>query len=232
MGVRAAEVAESSRLTRPHVADGTLEALKWLALVLMTGDHVNKFLFHESLPFAFEAARLVMPLFGIILAYNLARPGALASGAYVRTMRRLAFFGALASPFHLALNGYWPLNVLWMLFLVTAICCCIERNSPVMRGLALALFVVAGAFVEFWWFGMLFCIAAWYYFRQPSWTALVAACIGLCSLTIVNQNWWALAAIPLILLAPHFDARLPRLRWAFYGFYPAHLAVLSILLFR
>ena len=25
-----------------HVPDGTVEALKWLALALMTGDHVNK----------------------------------------------------------------------------------------------------------------------------------------------------------------------------------------------
>lgn len=232
MAVTAAQASASARLPRLCVANGTLEALKWFALVLMAGDHVNKHLFHESLPFLYEAARVVMPLFGVILAYNLARPGAMAAGAYIRTMKRLAFFAALASPFYLALNGLWPLNVLWMLFLVTAVCFCIERNTPRLRMLALLLFGIGGAFVEFWWFGMLFCIAAWSYCRSPSWRALILAVVGLCSLTVVNQNWWALAVVPLILLAPNFNAHVPRLRWAFYSFYPAHLVVLLILLHR
>jgi hypothetical protein len=232
MAVTAAQASASASLPRLCVANGTLEALKWFALVLMTGDHVNKHLFHESLPFVYEAARVVMPLFGVILAYNLARPGAMAAGVYVRTMKRLAFFAALASPFYLGLNGLWPLNVLWMLFLVTAICWCIERNTPRLRALALLLFGIGGVFVEFWWFGMLFCIAVWSYCRSPSWSALILAVVGLCSLTVVNQNWWALAVVPLILLAPILDAHVPRLRWAFYSFYPAHLLVLLIVVHR
>jgi hypothetical protein len=32
-----------------HFSDGTLEALKWLGLILMTGDHVNKYLFNATL---------------------------------------------------------------------------------------------------------------------------------------------------------------------------------------
>src|SRR5690242_30736 len=81
-----------------HIADGTLQALKWLGLALMTADHVNKFLFDERLPVIYEAARLVMPLFGFVLAYNMARPDARTSGAYRRTARRLAVFGLAATP--------------------------------------------------------------------------------------------------------------------------------------
>ncbi|MWQ92496.1 conjugal transfer protein TraX, partial [Escherichia coli] len=33
------------------IADGTIEALKWLALLAMTGDHVNKYLFNGTLPY-------------------------------------------------------------------------------------------------------------------------------------------------------------------------------------
>ncbi|MDK3025103.1 TraX family protein [Cupriavidus taiwanensis] len=33
-----------------HVPDGTVEALKWIALALMTGDHVNKYLFVDFHP--------------------------------------------------------------------------------------------------------------------------------------------------------------------------------------
>ena len=78
-----------------RVSDGTIEALKWIGLVVMTSDHVNKYLFNATLPGLFEAGRLCLPLFVFVLAYNLARPGTLASGAYLRTLKRLAIFGAL-----------------------------------------------------------------------------------------------------------------------------------------
>ena len=76
---------------------GTLEALKWLAMLLMTLDHVNKHLLHASVPELFAAGRLALPLFGFVLGYNLARPGALTSGGYSRTARRLAVFGSIAT---------------------------------------------------------------------------------------------------------------------------------------
>ena len=60
------------------LGDGTVEALKWLGLLFMTGDHVNKYLFAQKLPCLFELGRLAMPIFGFVLAYNLARSGALA----------------------------------------------------------------------------------------------------------------------------------------------------------
>jgi len=55
------------------LADGTAEALKWLALVLMVLDHVNKYLYNDALLWVFPIARLSFPLFGFVLAYNLAR---------------------------------------------------------------------------------------------------------------------------------------------------------------
>lgn len=66
----------------PHrpwtMADGSLAAIKWTALVLMVFDHVNKYLYAEKLPVIFQLGRIVMPMFGFVLAYNLARPCALA----------------------------------------------------------------------------------------------------------------------------------------------------------
>ena len=88
-----------------RVSDGAIEALKWIDLVVMTRDHVNKYLFNATLPGLFEAGRLCLPLFVFVLAYNLARPGTLASGAYLRTLKRLAIFGALASAPFMALGG-------------------------------------------------------------------------------------------------------------------------------
>ena len=80
--------APVSTVPRLELSSGSLEALKWLALLLMTLDHVNKHLLHASVPELFAAGRLALPLFGFVLGYNLARPGALASGGYSRTADR------------------------------------------------------------------------------------------------------------------------------------------------
>jgi len=84
-------VAKSMPATQPAwslprlvIADGTLEALKWLALVLMVLDHTNKVLFEGKIPFVFEAARIAMPLFGFVLGYNLARSGTLSTACWSR----------------------------------------------------------------------------------------------------------------------------------------------------
>ena len=105
------------------LSSGTLEALKWLALILMTFDHVNKHLLHASVPELFAAGRLAMPLFGLVLGYNLARPDALADGAFKRTAVRLAVFGSIASVPFIALGGlgwgWWPFNVMATLLVAT-----------------------------------------------------------------------------------------------------------------
>jgi hypothetical protein len=58
------------------VSDGSTELLKWIGLVLMTGDHINSCLFNSTLPVLFGLGRLCLPIFVFVLAYNLARPGA------------------------------------------------------------------------------------------------------------------------------------------------------------
>src|ERR1035437_4304359 len=107
-------------LPRLALTDGTIEALKWLPLVLMTFDHINKHLLHEAVPAIFDAGRLAFPLFGFILAFNLARPGTLAREGYSRVLKRLAIFGAIASIPFIALGGlawdWWPLNIMVTLF--------------------------------------------------------------------------------------------------------------------
>ena len=146
-----------------HVPDGTVEALKWLALALMTGDHVNKYLFNGTLPFLFEAGRLALPIFVFVLAYNLARPGAFERGAYTRTMKRLAVFGAVASVPFVALGGlsagWWPLNVLFTLLVVTACAYLVEKGGPLHLVGAGLVFLVGGGLVEYWWPAVAFGLA-------------------------------------------------------------------------
>jgi hypothetical protein len=212
------------------VADGTLEALKWLALGLMALDHANKYLFNEASAVLFDLGRMAMPLFGFVLMYNLARPGALAAGTHLKVMRRLILFGALATPAFAALVGWWPLNILFMLLLATGMVWLVELGGAARISLAVLAFVVAGALVEFWWFGVLSCLGAWAFCRQPTAARLALWAAAIASLWIVNRNFAALACLPLVWAASQVGMPLRPHRWAFYGFYPAHLAVIWLVL--
>ena len=212
------------------LSSGTLEALKWLALLLMTLDHVNKHLLHASVPELFAAGRLALPLFGFVLGYNLARPGALSSGGYSRTARRLAVFGSIATIPFIALGGlgwgWWPFNIMATLLVATLCAWQIEVGGPARLALACVVFIVGGALVEFWWPGLAACLLAWAYCRRPRWLTLALWVGALASLYVINRNLWALAALPLIFAAGQVELTVPRGRLGFYVYYPAHLAVI------
>ena len=214
------------------LSSGTLEALKWLALLLMTLDHVNKHLLHASVPELFAAGRLALPLFGFVLGYNLARPGALASGGYSRTARRLAIFGTIATIPFIALGGlgwgWWPFNIMATLLVATLCAWLVEVGGTARLAAAAAAFIVGGALVEFWWPGLAVCLLAWAYCRRASWLRLALWIGALASLCVINRNLWALAALPLIFAAGQVKINVPRGRLGFYVYYPAHLAVLWI----
>lgn len=229
--VESAQKSGSAYLPRLRFTDGTLEALKWLAIALMTLDHVNKYVFHEASTVAFDFGRIAMPLFAFILAYNFARPGALERGSYQRSMKRLATFGAIALPVCMALGGllfgFWPLNILFMLLTATAVMYLLERGNSSM---AFLVFVAGGFMVEFWWPAVGFTIACWYYCKRPSWLSLGLAVFCCAALAPINNNFWALAALPIIFASAKLDVKIPRSNGLlFYVYYPAHLSIIWLI---
>jgi len=146
---------------------------------------------------------------------------------------RLTLAGLAASPMFIILNGmfvtanaWWPLNILFMLMLVVVLTYLIERGGVKNYVLAIALFLAGGGLVEYLWMGVLCCLGAWLFCREATPSRLLLWCLGTLSLTAVNGNAWGLPAIPIVLIAGRISFRLPRLTWAFYAFYPAHLLVL------
>jgi len=230
MNLSATSLSGAQRFT---IHDGTVETLKWLAVLLMCADHANKYLFNETLPYCFEAGRIAMPIFVFVLAYNLARPDAGARGIYHRTLVRLSLFAVIATPPFLILGsltwGWWPLNILFTLLLVTAIVSQIdsaESRGKLRIGVAAALFIIGSAFVEFWWPAVALGVGFWAFSKRPNWIAGVAVAVSLLSLYWINGNFWALGVLPIIILASKANIPLPRMRWFFYAFYPLHLIAL------
>jgi hypothetical protein len=214
------------------VPDGSLEALKWLALLSMTVDHVNKFLFNGTNDAAYGVGRVAMPLFVFVLAYNLARPGVLEHGGYPRAMRRLAAFGILAMPAFSLLGGLntalRPLNIMFTLLILTATLNLVECGTVANWAGAFFVFLAGGANVEFWWPALTFGLAVWRYGKCPGVMPLTLSLTALLALWFVNGNLWALAVIPVVLLASRIDLRMPRVRWVFYVYYPLHLFALCL----
>jgi hypothetical protein len=221
------------RLPRIAVLDGTLEAIKWLALLLMVADHVNKYLLHDASQLLFNIGRMAMPLFVFVLAYNLARPGCFEHDTHVRTMKRLALFGILATPPFIALGGllagWWPLNILFALLSMTTIIYCLEQHRVSGYGIACVVFIVAGSSVEFWWPALALGIAIWWYCKTPRFTPIIIAVLALVSLRIINGNYWAIAAIPIMFASVVVNIPMPRFKWVFYYFYPIHLLMIWFL---
>jgi len=184
--------AMPTALPRLSLANGTVESLKWLGLALMTGDHVNKYLFNATLPGLFEVGRLCLPIFVFVLAYNLARPGAFDRSAYVRTMKRLALFGVIASVPYIALggptSGWYPLNVLFTLLIITATTYLIEKGGTKSLTAASIVFLVGGSSVEYWWpaIALALGLAVWSYCKEPSIIAAVAALLSCAALWFIN----------------------------------------------
>jgi len=223
-----------SKLNNGLVMDmGTMEALKWLAVILMTVDHVNRHLLHMAHPWMYNAGRIALPLFVFVLAYNLARPSAVGGTAAIRVLERLLPFAVISSQPYIELNmdgiGPLPLNVLFTLAAGTAIVALIECRTKWCTLSAVLLFVSMGWIVDYQWNGIGLFVACWHFFRRPGlfWGAAMLTLLVL--LVQLNENYWALASVPIIALS--FACRLPvrRIKGALYYYYPLHLYALVVL---
>lgn len=221
------------------LTDGGIEALKWFGVVAMTLDHVNKFLLGASVPALFALGRLALPLFVIVLAYNLARPGTDRASRYRRTMRRLALAAVLASVPFMGLGGlvggWWPLNVMFTLLLIAAALQLLDQGGALRVAAAGAVVAVGGGLVEYWWPAVALGICTWAYCRRPSWASAVGAVLSCAALSPLvapvstqQVDQWALLALPLILVVGRLQLALPRFPLAFYAYYPAHLVAIWI----
>lgn len=215
-------------MKRIEISDGTIEALKWFALVAMILDHVNKYIFNYSLPIAYELGRVCMPIFGFVIAYKLARYATANNDVYKRVINRLFIYGAIATPAFVLLLGWWPLNILLMLALAVLCIRWIDIGGRKNVLFFVLAFLILGALVEFWWWGVGLVIVTWSFIRNPTVIKLASIFLVLASLSIINQNFYALLSIPIIHLSQFVNLRIPRFKTIFYAMYPIHLYIIYL----
>lgn len=127
-------------------------ASRYFVSVTSTADQGGAF------PVLTDAARVVFPIFALVLAYNLVRPGAIAP-----SLSRLAIAAAIAQPFHAWAFGYWlPLNVLATFAVAVAM---MRLWFADRRILALVVGIVASPWVDYGLAGVALTFAAWLWLR-------------------------------------------------------------------
>lgn len=216
---------------RLQVSDGTLEGVKWLALLSMVYDHVMRLLFMGPVLGPVTAfGRLAFPLFAFIFAYNLARPG-VDDRVYRRMVLRLVGFGLLALPASIYLTGSQTLNILFT-FAASVTLLWVLRLRPLWFAVPVALlfFAVAGTQVEYGWQGLVLTLSFFYFtWRGLTLDSVAVLAAGFTALALSNGNHWGTLSLPIILAASQVKLPFPRNRWFFYIFYPAHLTVIALL---
>ncbi|MDH1659870.1 TraX family protein [Stenotrophomonas sp. GD03777] len=201
------------------MTSGGRELLKWLALVLMTGDHVLKVFGLGYVPVVSELGRVAFPVFALVMAYNLAQSGADSA----KSARRLLLWGVVATPAAVLAFGEWlPLNVLLTFAAAAGLVWAIERRRWV---LVILLAVLAPMVLDYAWPGVWLVLSGWGWYRgqgRHPWP--VWCCMGL--VCLYNGNAWALLAIPALRLG-YLNVPVPRSGKLFYGYYVGHLAFLG-----
>lgn len=220
------------------MTSGGRELLKWLAVVLMTGDHVARVFFGGHVPVVSELGRIAFPVFALVMAYNLAQPGADVG----KSVRRLLVWGIVAQPAHALAFGYWiPLNVLLSFALAAAAVWCIQGRRWALLALCLG---PAPLLVDYQWVGIVLVVGAWGWYdhhaRYRKCRIMVMHGLevlklngapfvvlgAFAALCWYNGNAWAILAFAVLRFGKgHWNV--PRTRWAFYGYYVGHLALLA-----
>jgi len=231
-------IALARPLSRPiggAARNDGLEAAKWIALALMTMNHA---LIGQQEPLrtiGYIAGRPCIAVFASLLTLRLAQ---VPEGGAARAAKRLLIFGVIAEPVYLAL--VWRLqlrlDILFGLAAGVALIGLIRARRPAAAAALAVALIPVGAFIEGGCLTPLAMAAgAWAERRRKGAGVLLItlACAGAALLEAPDLPLSAAAvlAAPLMIAASRRLPAAPRLPgWAFYAYYPAHLALIWVVL--
>lgn len=208
-----------------RLSSGQIEAVKWLAAGSMLLDHAGKALGWPVWTWLL-VGRLAWPLFAVLLA-----SGALRSRNPQRVLFRLLAFSVIAQVPYSLLFGHDHLNVLVTLSAGWAVVT-VWRQQVSPLWLFLPLAVAFGLPVDYGPAGVLCVVASAVWLARP---VVVTLTSFLALLWCSEATSWLLSlpAFAAVFGLRHLSVHLPLVGrsawWAWYGFYPVHLAFLALL---
>lgn len=200
-------------------SDGNIEALKWIAFVLMIGDHVNTFVLGGSEKWLSAAGRIVLPLFVIAIGLALSYSWCPAESMRLAASRML-LVGAMATPLYSGLRGeLLPLNIMFSLALVLLVLSFYLDRRYILAILCVPL----TAYVDYLNLPLILLIGAWMLIAHRTLANFLIFIVAIALLWLANTNFYALLAIPVVWLVLRLNLQMPRVRYIFYWLYPLHL---------
>ncbi len=231
------------------LTEGSLDTLKLWALLLMTLDHINQALLGGGYASLTYLGRGAYPLFCFAMACHLIRKDPMN-----RYLRRIMAYALLSQPFYLLAFDEPQINILFILCFTALISRWLLEQSPMWQhlilGLSLVSFVLKDPF-DYDLVGLVFPVAlvmvlqgrriGWFWcvllamFLNIDLGHLLSYDEGVWSVTfpVADFCWTTAGALVLPIVAYRSSCAirtrryLPRL--TFYVYYPAHLALLSLL---
>ena len=211
--------------------------LKLIALAAMTCDHIGVQLYPQSVLLRI-IGRLALPIFAYMIAqgcrYTRSKPKYLLTIAAVALVCQLVYFFAMGSLYQCILVTF-SLSIALIFALDAA------RKQPTTGNLAIAVLVllsvwfisdvlparVPGFHVDYGFWGILLPVLIW--LGKDKWQSLLLCGGGLVLLSFGNSlQWYSLLALPLLALYNGTRGK-AKLKYLFYIYYPAHLAVIYLI---
>ncbi len=211
--------------------------LKLIALATMTVDHIGV-QFFPNIQLLRIIGRLALPIFAYMIAqgcrYTKNKARYLGTIAAVAALCQIVYFVAMGSLYQCILVTF-SLSIGLIYMLEDAIKKPrFHKTSFAALSLAAAYGIcevlprfLPGFYVDYGFAGVMLPVLIW--FGRNKWQSILLCAVGLVFLSIGNSvQWFSLLTLPLLLLYNGTRGK-AKLKYLFYIYYPAHLALLYLI---
>jgi TraX protein len=239
----------------PQLSSSQQETLKWLAVVTMTLDHLNKFVFQSDYPALFWIGCLAFPLFAFLISYNLV----VREVKPTRYLWPLILFAVVSQFVFMWTVNDTAGNILFTLYLgvlYIGLKPLLEKGFPtvVVHVLLVLILFIPSLQVQYGPAGVFLIPVLAAFLKRPTALGYSLTCFYLVALNTVSDSsvlaffvspahglyttlvglepytFIPLLLFPVVIFISRLPLTLTRANpWFFYAFYPAHLVALHLL---
>lgn len=224
-------------LTKPKTFGLTGNQLKLIALATMTCDHIGVQLF-PKLTILRIIGRLALPIFAYMIAqgcrYTRNKARYLLTIAAVALVCQLVYYFAMGSLYQCILVTF-SISI-GLIFILDDAIQTPKFHKTSFAALALVTAyiiseilptIIPGFYVDYGFAGILLPVLIW--LGREKWQSIVLCGVGLVLLSIGSSiQWYSLLTLPLLALYNGTRGK-AKLKYLFYIYYPAHLALLYLI---